>query len=69
MDFTKHLIALVVILVVNFGINYWYNSSTKDKDNNSIGIFTTLQQSLLSALLAIILLFLSENVLAPKTEA
>ena len=54
-----HLIAtLVVVFLMNWGINTFYNKDRKDKDGDSISMATTAIQSLMSAVFALFILFI-----------
>jgi heme/copper-type cytochrome/quinol oxidase subunit 2 len=66
MQLMDHIAILIVVFLINWGINTWYNSTHKDKDGNAISMTGTAMQSLMSTIIAVLIIFiLSTYVLTP----
>ncbi len=58
MHIAQLLATLVVVFLMNWGINTYFNKDRKDKDGDSIKMATTAMQSLMSAVFAVFVLFM-----------
>ncbi len=54
----ENIATVVIVFLLNWGINTWYNSNHKDKDGNTITMSSNLMQSLLASILAVFVLML-----------